>query len=297
MKHQKWNTRILAVSTILQKEEQFAVDAAGSGVYLAHHRVSAREVRSDIQHRQAQAILFSVRYCRNHDWYNLTRVIQETPHVPAIALFTGTIPGIAETLLYLGRNGVNDAVDVSNSDGWLRLRRLLSDRCADEVETELLSRIDACADDMTEECKIFFRTLLQLSRVVSSVRELSETLHVLPSTLMSRFFRAGLPAPKRYLAWTRLARAAYLFENPGFSIANVANHLEFSSPQSFGRHIRAMAGTTALQFRRAADSQAVVSRFIDELILPYRHIFRTFNPLTLQGPGRDRNTRPPTDPL
>ena len=40
---------------------------------------------------------------------------------------------------------------------------------------------------------------------------------------MSRFFRANLPAPKRYLALARLVRAAHLFENHGFSIANVSN--------------------------------------------------------------------------
>jgi len=86
----------------------------------------------------------------------------------------------------------------------------------------------------------FFQTLFRCSPRVATVRRLSAALHVLPSTLMSRFFRAGLPAPKRYLAMARLVRAAHLFESRGFSVANVANHLDYSSPQSFGRHVRVL---------------------------------------------------------
>ena len=76
-----------------------------------------------------------------------------------------------------------------------------------------------------------FEALFLAPPKLSTVRQLSVQLGVLPSTLMSRFFRSGLPAPKRYLAEARLVRAARLFENPGFSIANVANHLDYSSPQ------------------------------------------------------------------
>ena len=59
---------------------------------------------------------------------------------------------------------------------------------------------------------------------------------------MSRFARAGLPSPKNYLAAIRLLHAAFLFETAGLSVADVAYRLEYSSPQSFGRHLRAMLG-------------------------------------------------------
>ena len=62
---------------------------------------------------------------------------------------------------------------------------------------------------------------------------------------LSRFLRAALPSPKRYLAATRLLYAAALLEIPGFSVADAAYRLEYSSPQSFGRHVRAILGATA----------------------------------------------------
>ena len=131
-----------------------------------------------------------------------------------------------------------------------------------------------------EDCWRFFETLFLCPPRVSNVRLLSRHLGVLPSTLMSRFFRAGLPAPKRYLAMVRMVRAARLFENSGFSIANVAYHLEFSSPQSFGRHVRTLLHMTAGDFRHQYDGMGMFERFRQELILPYLSVLRALRPLT-----------------
>jgi AraC-like DNA-binding protein len=108
---------------------------------------------------------------------------------------------------------------------------------------------------------------------------LARRLDVLPSTLMSRFFRAKLPAPKQYLAGARLIRAARLFENPGFSVANVANHLEYSSPQSFGRHVRMFMGLTAVQFRERYDGEGMIQYFRESLIHPHLARLRELRPL------------------
>ena len=95
---------------------------------------------------------------------------------------------------------------------------------------------------------------------------------------MSRFFRARLPAPKRYLLAARLVRAARLFENAGLSVANVADALEYSSPQSFSRHVRAVLRLTAGQFRRRYDGEGMLGRFRAELVTPYASVLRTFAP-------------------
>jgi AraC-like DNA-binding protein len=98
--------------------------------------------------------------------------------------------------------------------------------------------------------------------------------------MMSRFFRAGAPTPKRYLAMARLVRAARLFENAGFSIANVANHLDYSSPQSFGRHVRTLLHITAGEFRERYDCATMFARFRTDLIVPYVDALRQLRPLT-----------------
>ncbi len=122
--------------------------------------------------------------------------------------------------------------------------------------------------------------LFNLPSGIGTVRSLARSLGVIPSTLMSRFFRAKLPAPKRYLAMTRLIRAAQLFENPGLSVANVANRLDYSSPQSFGRHVRGLIHLTAVEFRQKYDGEGMVQRFREDLIIPYLPRLRNFAPLS-----------------
>jgi len=97
---------------------------------------------------------------------------------------------------------------------------------------------------------------------------------------MSRFFRAELPSPKRYLAMARLVRAARAFENPGLSVASVSDRMDYSSPQSFGRHVRMLIGLTALEFRERYNGEGMLHRFSDELVRPHLHTLRTFDPLT-----------------
>jgi AraC-like DNA-binding protein len=85
----------------------------------------------------------------------------------------------------------------------------------------------------------------------------------------------------RYLAFARLVRAARLFENPGLSVASVANALEYSSPQSFGRHVRTMLRLTAVQFRDRYDGEGMLHRFRAELVTPFLPALRRFTPLTV----------------
>ena len=91
-----------------------------------------------------------------------------------------------------------------------------------------------------------------------------------------------MPSPKRYLAMARLARAARLFENSGLSVANVATHLDYSSPQSFGRHVRTLLGLTAVGFRQRYDGDGMVERFRAELVRPYAMVLRRFDPLKVR---------------
>jgi AraC-like DNA-binding protein len=127
--------------------------------------------------------------------------------------------------------------------------------------------------------RAFFEAVARLAPVLSTVRRLARHLRICSSTLMSRFYRAGLPSPKTYLAGMRLVHAASLFSNPGLSVADVAYRLDYSSPQSFGRHLKAMLGVTAGEFRRRFPFEVSLERYVDLLITPYRETLRAFCPL------------------
>jgi AraC-like DNA-binding protein len=199
--------------------------------------------------------------------------------VTTVALLSDLGPRTPQTILSLGTSGVRRLVDVREASGWRSLRAALTDERGNPVQRMALARLADDLHDANPDCWRFFQALFLCPAHVSSVRRLSEQLGVLPSTLMSRFFRAKLPPPKRYLAMARLVRAAHLFENQGFSVANVANHLEYSSPQSFGRHIRAILGVTAQEFRERYDGEGMLERFRGDLVVPHLATLRYLAPL------------------
>jgi AraC-like DNA-binding protein len=135
--------------------------------------------------------------------------------------------------------------------------------------------------------RLFMEAMIRLAPETPTVTNLAQRLYVRPSTLMSRFARAGLPSPKNYLAAVRLLHAAYLFEAAGLSVADVSYRLEYSSPQSFGRHLRAMLGVTAIEFRRRFPFPVALARFVELMILPYADIWRAFHPLEAGVRGRE----------
>jgi AraC-like DNA-binding protein len=129
------------------------------------------------------------------------------------------------------------------------------------------------------EAVAFTRVLtLLFSQQVHTGRGLAVSLGVRPSTLLSRFFRAGLPSPKRYVALARLIAAARLLEGSDVSIASAASALGYASPQGFHRHVRLTLGMTARRFREAYTGQAMLDHFRATLIRPYAAILRTFDP-------------------
>jgi len=63
---------------------------------------------------------------------------------------------------------------------------------------------------------------------------------------------------KKYLAAARLVRAARLLENPGYSITHVAFLLEYSSPQSFSRHVHGILDIGAAAFRHRFNGERML---------------------------------------
>jgi AraC-like DNA-binding protein len=268
------------VLTVLDPEERARVDAAGVGLYRAIHRDCVADVLQDLKRQRVSAVLISVMRCARDGEHRTATMVREFPSVPTVALL-GSTPPTAEALLQLGNAGVTRLVDVRLPAGWSRLRHLLGSQAPREVDRLAIDAIRAELGEATPECLRFFEALFAASDRVGTIRELALRAGVLPSTLMSRFFRAGLPAPKRYLAFARLLRAARFFEDQGHSIADVANALEYSSPQSFGRHVRTLLGLTAGEFRTQYGSARMLERLLDELVRPHVQRLRTLRPLAV----------------
>jgi AraC-like DNA-binding protein len=269
---------MVTVCTLLPPPERARVDAAGDGCFATVHTDSPRELLRAARRRRVDALVISVHRCGGAELPAVARFVREFPAIPAVVLVSRHGREATETLLRLGAHGVRAAVDCTEPGGWRRLRDLVG-HPASPVAACILARVLPQLDEAPEDARVFFEALARLAPVLTTVRALARHLRVSSSTLMSRFFRSGLPSPKSYLAAMRLLHAAYLFQNPGLSVADVAYRLDFSSPQSFGRHLKAMLGVTAGEFRRRFPFDVALIRFVDLLVTPYRDALRAFHPL------------------
>jgi AraC-like DNA-binding protein len=267
------------VAAVLLPAERSRVDAAGSGCFAVVHRDSLRDAVRVVRERPVDAVLVSVHRCAPEQVDALSCLVREFPAIPTVALLSQHDADATEMLLRLGATGVRQVVDVTSPAGWARLRRLVGQpatRAVGRIQQPML----AALPELPPDARLFVEALVRLAPATPTVRRLAERLFVRPSTLMSRFGRAGLPSPKNYLAAVRLLHAALLFEASGLSVADVAYRLEYSSPQSFGRHLRAMLGITASEFRQRFPFDVAMERFLARMVRPYAGTWETFHPLT-----------------
>jgi len=270
------------VAAVLSPGERSRVDAAGSGCVAILHRESISDAIRMVRERPIDAVLLSVQHCGPEQVDGVAHLIREFPSVPTFALVSQYGPRATETLLLLGASGVKRVIDVTAPTGWAHLRELLTQpvtRSVARIQGPVLSALA----EVTPDTRLFLEAMIRLAPDTPTVRNLSKRLGVRPSTLMSRFARAELPSPKSYLAAIRLLHAAQLFEDSGLSIADVAYRLEYSSPQSFGRHVRSLLGITSTEFRHRFPFPVAVERFVTLLIEPYAAVWERFHPLQRSG--------------
>jgi AraC-like DNA-binding protein len=279
---------MVTVCTVIPAPERPRLDAAGDGCFNALHAESLREALYVARRRRVDAMIISVHRCHGEALPSIARFVREFPAIPAVALVSRHDREATEALLRLGATGVRNAVDCTEPDGWRRLRDMVG-HPASPVAARILAQLIPALEPPSEQARAFFEAIATLAPALSTVRGLARHLRVGASTLMSRFHRAGLPSPKSYLSGMRLLHAAFLFQNPGLSVSDVAYRLDYSSPQSFGRHLRAVLGVTASEFRRRFPFDIALTRYVDLLITPYREALRAFHPFNAgswdQGPS------------
>ena len=266
------------IATVLLPGERTSVDAAGNGCFSLVHRDSIPDAIRVVRERPVDAVLLSVHRCQTGQLDALSHFLRDFPEIPAVALVSRHDSRSTETLLTLGASGIRQVVDVTSPAGWQRLRELVSGP-ASRASARIQATLFEALGDVPPDTRLYFEAMVRLAPDTVTVRKLAATLQVRPSTLMSRFSRAHLPSPKSYLAAIRLLHASILLELPGLSIADVAYRLDYSSPQSFGRHVRAILGITSSEFRYRMPFPAAIGRFVSIMITPYLQALREFHPL------------------
>ncbi|MCI0372223.1 MAG: hypothetical protein L0214_12840, partial [candidate division NC10 bacterium] len=181
------------VAAVLLPGERPRVDAAGNGCFAVLHRDTVPEAVRVVRERPVDAVLVSVHRCGPEQLDALGHLVREFPGIPTVALLSQYDPGSSETLLRLGASGVQQVVDVTSPAGWGRLRQVMGQpatRAASRIQRPIL---DALAH-APPETRLFVEAMIRLAPDTPTVAALADRLYVRPSTLMSRFARAGLPS-------------------------------------------------------------------------------------------------------
>jgi AraC-like DNA-binding protein len=275
--------RAATVATVLMPDERAPVEAAGQDCFVALHGDSLDDAIRQVRRQAVDAVFLSVHQCDDAQIPRVAQFVREFPQVPAVALISRLDREAPRRVLGLGASGVRAVVDVSVPTGWDQLRALLREPSS-PVAARVMGALAPDLGGVPPDCRLFFEIVVRRAPELRTVRGLARTLKVVPSTLMSRFYRTDLPSPKTYLAHARLLHASWLCRNTGLSIADVSNRLEYSSPQSFGRHLRALLDITAGEFRRRLPFDTALARFRARFVTPYRDRLLLFHPLgTLPG--------------
>ena len=196
------------VAAVLLPGERPSVEAAGSGCFAVVHRDSIVEAVRVVRERPVDAVLVSVHRCEPDYVEALGHLVRDFPGIPTVALVSRHDDSASETLLRLGASGVRQVVDVTSPTGWHRLRRVVGQPATRAVARIQGPLLDALGD-LPLDARLFLEALVRLAPEAATVRLLAQRLTIRPSTLMSRFGRAGLPSPKNYLAAVRLLQQRY----------------------------------------------------------------------------------------
>jgi AraC-like DNA-binding protein len=270
------------VATVVEPADRARFDAVADGRFATIHAESVADAIRAVRERPVGTVVLSAGYVPRDQVASVASLVKTFPGVPAVAVVARHDARSSERLLDLGASGVRRVVDLSARDGWQRLRDVVA-HPATPLSAAILAAVMPELDESPPDCRLCFQSLIRVAPETSTVRAFCRRVGVRPSTLMSRFFRARLPSPKRYLSGVRLIYVAALLEVRGLSVADVAYRLEYSSPQSFGRHLRALTGLTPSEYRRRTSFSTSIERFRTELVVPYRAVFRYFHPFNNDG--------------
>ena len=147
--------------------------------------------------------------------------------------------------------------------------------CAPRVPADaLLAALSRCETD-TVAVRVWRQAGLNVADVVTSV--LKPAIRLAHSQITLQRFAAaagmherslrkycehhGLPSPQWIIGWARLLMAAYYLEEPGRTIQQVSELLDFHSPAAFGNANRRYTGLTLSQLRQTGPV-ATVSRML-----------------------------------
>lgn len=192
---------------------------------------------------------------------DLRSLLLEFPSATVLAAMD-TDPGRSRDLRTLGEWGVADVICLEEDDTQEALYRRLRAVEGRTLQNLLQRTLPAL---ISGRARMLVMTAAEVVSVGGKAHDLARRLHLSERTVLRWSSRAGLPAPRRMMAWMRILLASALLDDPGRSVLSVAHACGYSSDSSLRRATTdfLQAGPSAL--RREGAFERASSAFLAEL--------------------------------
>lgn len=206
---------------------------------------------------------------------DLRALLWEFPSATVVAAME-IRPGRSHDLRTLGEWGVTDVISLEEDDTLEAISRRLRAAQGRPLQS-LLDR--SLPPSMTARARSLLMTAAEVVSMGGRGRDLARALHLSERTVLRWSERAGLPPPRRLMAWMRILLAASLLDDPGRTVLSVAYACGYASDSSLRRAMQDFLGTIPTTLRREGAFSRASRTFLAELA-------------ELRAWGKDARSRP-----
>lgn len=192
---------------------------------------------------------------------DLRSLLLEFPSATVLAALD-LLPGRSRDLRTLGEWGVSDVICLNEDDTHEAVYRRVRAVEGRTLQTLLQRTLPPL---MSGRARMLMMTAAEVVSVGGRGRDLARRLHLSERTVLRWAARAGLPPPRRMLAWMRILLAAALLDDPGRSVLSVARACGYASDSSLRRAMQDFLHTGPTALRREGAFGRAAAAFLDEL--------------------------------
>ena len=192
---------------------------------------------------------------------DLRSLLLEFPSATVLAALA-VPPGRSRDLRTMGEWGVTDIICLDEDDtpeAVYRRLRSVEGRTLQALLDRTLPPL------LSGRARMLMMSAAEVVSIGGKGRDLARRLHLSERTVLRWAERAGLPAPRRMLAWMRILLAAALLDDPGRSVLSVAHACGYSSDSSLRRAMQDFLGTGPSALRREGAFPIAARVFLEEL--------------------------------
>jgi AraC-like DNA-binding protein len=191
----------------------------------------------------------------------LRALLWEFPSATVVAAME-IYPGRSHDLRTLGEWGVTDIISLDEEDTHEAITRRLRSAQGRPLQN-LLQR--CLPPTISGRARTLLMTAAEVVSMGGRGRDLARTLHLSERTVLRWSERAGLPPPRRLMAWMRILLAASLLDDPGRTVLSVAYACGYSSDSSLRRAMQDFLGTIPTTLRKEGAFSRAARIFLNEL--------------------------------